>query len=156
MNMHRTRMAGFSLLEALITALVLAVCLLGMAGLQGTALKRNHSSYLRSQAVVMAYDMMDRMRANRTAALAGSYNRSYGDSHPSQVCDSSSTCSSAQMANADENQWVDSLAKLPSGDGAFSVDGAGVATVTVYWDEDRSATTVTAADSMQFTLLTVL
>ena len=130
-------MAGFSLLEALITALVLAVGLLGMAGLQGTALTRNHSSYLRSQAVVTAYDMMDRMRANRVAALAGSYARAYTDSTPTQTC--ASACTGAQMAEADEREWVLYLANaLPSGNGEISVDTAtDIATVKVHWDDTR-------------------
>lgn len=155
MKMHRKGMAGFSLLEALITALVLAIGLLGMAGLQGTALKRNHGSYLRSQAVVMAYDIMDRMRANRTAALAGSYDRDYGDSQPTQNC--AAACNPVQMAASDEREWVDSLNRLPAGDGDITVNIAtGVTTVTVYWDEERDNATVTAANSMKFTLATVL
>ncbi len=148
-------MAGFSLLEALITALVLAIGLLGMAGLQATALQRNHSSYLRSQAVLMAYDMMDRMRANRAAALAGSYSRSYVDPTPTQDC--SSACTAAEMADADEKEWLTSLAKLPSGNGEIAVNAVtGLATVTVYWDEDRKDAVITAANSMKFTLSTVL
>ncbi len=148
-------MAGFSLLEALITALVLAIGLLGMAGLQGTALKRNHSSYLRSQAVVMAYDMMDRMRSNRTAALAGSYNLTYGSTPTTTSC--SSACTPAQLALYDQGEWLNSLSKLPGGEGAITVNATtGVTTVTVYWDEERNNTTLNATNSMQFTLSTVL
>jgi type IV pilus assembly protein PilV len=148
MRMYRQRMSGFSLLEALITALVLSVGLLGMAGLQGRALSNNHSAYLRSQVVVMAYDMMDRMRANRAAALAGNYARAYGDSIPTQDC--SATCTAAQMASADEQEWLESLAKLPSADGMFSVDVTGVATVGVSWDDTRSG------DTAEFKVITLL
>lgn len=132
---QQNKISGFSLLEVLIAFLVVSVGLLGMAGLQATALRNNHSAYLRSQAVLMAYDIMDRMRANKAAAMAGSYARSFGDSKPSTTC--SSICTPSQMAEADENEWVDALAKLPSGDGSVLVTSAGLATVTIRWDDNR-------------------
>lgn len=154
MSVNRQRMNGFSLLEAMVTAFVLAIGLLGMAGLQGRSLGSNHSSYLRSQAVIMAYDMMDRMRANRNAATwGGSYDRTYGDAVPTQVC-TSSVCSPVQMANADEKEWIESVQKLPSGDGEFSVNlGTDVVTIKVHWD---NAKTGDANDWEEFTLVTVL
>ena len=56
--------AGFTLIEVLIAMLVLAVGLLGLAGLQATSLRNNQSAYNRSQATQLAYDIADRMRAN--------------------------------------------------------------------------------------------
>ena len=56
--------AGFTLIEVLIAMLVLAVSLLGLAGLQATSLRNNQSAYNRSQATQLAYDLADRMRAN--------------------------------------------------------------------------------------------
>ncbi|MCX7101946.1 MAG: type IV pilus modification protein PilV, partial [Methylobacter sp.] len=60
--------AGFTLIEVLIAMLVLAVGLLGLAGLQATSLKSNQSAYNRSQATQLAYDLADRMRANVAGA----------------------------------------------------------------------------------------
>ncbi|MES9904784.1 MAG: type IV pilus modification protein PilV [Sedimenticola sp.] len=137
MKISKRQMAGFSLLEALIAFLILSIGLLGMAGLQATALRNNHSAYLRSQAVVMAYDIMDRMRANRTVALAGNYARDFDDAKPTQVC--TSVCSDIHMAAADEKEWVESLEKLPGGDGEITVDNTGLATVAVQWDDRRDA-----------------
>jgi type IV pilus assembly protein PilV len=68
-----SRSAGFTLLEVLVAILVLAIGLLGMARLQMTGMKSNHSAYLRSQASLLAYDITERMRANRNAALGGNY-----------------------------------------------------------------------------------
>ena len=67
------RQKGFTLLEVLVAVLVLAIGLLGLAGLQATSLRVNQSASMRSQATNLAYDMADRIRANRGAALAGSY-----------------------------------------------------------------------------------
>jgi len=62
---------GFTLLEVMISLLILSIGLLGIAALQANSLKTNHGAYQRTQAIFLAYDMMDRLRANRTAALAG-------------------------------------------------------------------------------------
>lgn len=62
---------GVSLLEVLIAVVVLAVGLLGIARLQTQTLKLNHSAAQRSHAVMLAYSIMDAMRANRAAAAAG-------------------------------------------------------------------------------------
>src|SRR3954468_10503669 len=72
---HRAlRERGFTLVEALVALVVLSIGLLGIAGLQLTSLKANHGSATRTQAVYLAYDIIDRMRANRQAAMDGSYN----------------------------------------------------------------------------------
>jgi type IV pilus assembly protein PilV len=60
---HKTT-HGFTLLELLIAMVVFAIGMLGLAGMQGTALKDNNDAYMRSQAVFFAYDMGDRIRAN--------------------------------------------------------------------------------------------
>ncbi len=56
--------AGVTLLEVLIAALVLGIGLLGVAGLQVTALQTNQDASFQSQAVNLAYDLSDRMRAH--------------------------------------------------------------------------------------------
>ena len=55
---------GFTLIEVLIAMIILAVGLLGLAGLQATTLKNNQSAYNRIKATQLAYDIADRMRAN--------------------------------------------------------------------------------------------
>ncbi len=64
----RRRDAGFTLLEILVTMLVLAIGLLGIAAMQLRGLQYSHDAYLRSQISILAYDMADRMRLNRAAA----------------------------------------------------------------------------------------
>ena len=71
-TLHRPdRISGFTLLEVLVALVILSIGLLGLAGLQAASLRYNHSSYLRSQATLIAYDIVDRMRANRQEALNG-------------------------------------------------------------------------------------
>jgi type IV pilus assembly protein PilV len=64
---------GFTLIEALVALVVLSVGLLGLAMLQITSLQANTDAYYRTQASLHAYEIMDRMRANPTAAASGLY-----------------------------------------------------------------------------------
>jgi type IV pilus assembly protein PilV len=127
--------AGFSLIEVLVALLVLSIGLLGLAGLQTRGLQGNQGSLLRSQAVKRGEDILDRMRANPTAARGGSYNIAL-DSAPAGT----------GMAPTDLTEWKAAMTgSLPSGDGSVVVDG-NIATVIVQWDEaggQRSVTLVT-------------
>ena len=62
--------AGSALLEVLITIVILAFGLLGVAGLQARIYVMEFESYQRAQAVVMLNDIADRVAANRDAAAA--------------------------------------------------------------------------------------
>lgn len=55
------------MIEVLVALVVLAIGLLGVAALQLTSLRSNHSSAMRSQATFLAYDIIDRMRANQSS-----------------------------------------------------------------------------------------
>lgn len=62
------------MIEVLVTLVVIAFGLLGMAGLQMRQQMSEMESYQRSQALLLLNDMANRMAVNRTAVLAGSYN----------------------------------------------------------------------------------
>lgn len=64
---------GFSLIEVLVTVLILATSLLAIAALQTRSLDYNHSAYLRSQANIIAYDILDQMRINSPVSGAVTY-----------------------------------------------------------------------------------
>ena len=87
-------LSGFTLLEVMIALLVLSIGLLGIAALQANSLKVNHGAYQRSQAIFLAYDMMDRLRANRTAALAGQCDITLG-----------ATLGGTDLCDTDVNDW---------------------------------------------------
>lgn len=60
---RRPHQQGVTLIEALITLLILSIGLLGMAAMQVRSLQFNQDAYLRSQANVLLYDMAERCRA---------------------------------------------------------------------------------------------
>ncbi|QFS85892.1 MULTISPECIES: type IV pilus modification protein PilV [unclassified Marinobacter] len=131
---------GFSLIEVLITVLILAIGLLGLASLQANSLVGNQQSYMRSQATSLAYDMTDRLRANKRAALDGDYNSSFGDAVTCGVPQGGGT-----VAEDDLESWQIALAcALTEGRGAVNVDGgSGIATIRVRWTNGRSGGTDT-------------
>ena len=124
---------GFSLIEVLVALVVLSVGLLGLAALQSTAAQFNASAYSRSQATILAYDMADRIRANREAALDGDYTSPYPAMAP--ACDDA--VAAGTVAEEDLGSWRRSLScSLPSGTGAVAFDDmTQVLTISVTWDE---------------------
>lgn len=124
---------GISLLEVLIAMLVLAIGLLGLAGLQALALQHNHNAYLRTQATNHSYDILDRMRANRNAALNGAYTTALD---PDIACDPSLNPSGDSLAARDIAQWLNNLAcQMPNGAGDISGVNNGEVTITLCWRE---------------------
>jgi type IV pilus assembly protein PilV len=131
---------GFSLLEILISVVVLSLGLLGVAALQTRSVGFVHSGELRSIASYQAYNMIDRIRANKAGRTAGSYASLTGEgSDPGCT-----TCTPAQIAQKDQFEWNNANATLlPLGQGTVTQTG-NVYTITVHWDNHRSGATGTA------------
>jgi type IV pilus assembly protein PilV len=89
----------------------------------------NTSAYHRTQANTLAYDILDAMRTNRAAALAGSYNVAFEGTH-----------SGSGQAASDVADWLLMLNfLLPMGAGEVDCDNATqVCRVTVVWDDVRA------------------
>jgi len=158
---HRTfafqppRQTGFTLIEVMVSTVVLAIGLLGLAGLQAASLTANQSAFMRTQASALAYDLADRMRTNVPGATAGSY--AIGTANYTAGCGTTAGCSPLQMAQNDLAQWNANIAAyLPLGQGVVCTDstpadGSGLATpqcdgignqfsVKIWWDDDRDGT----------------
>jgi len=75
LNLHslsrRARAAGFTMLEVLISLLIVVFGLLGLIGLQTQAQVTEFESYQRAQALVLVNDMADRIAFNRGMDAAG-------------------------------------------------------------------------------------
>lgn len=129
MNIMR-KQNGFSMLEALITLLIVSLGLLGIAGIIANSLKVNQGAQIRSQASWLANDIIDSMRANRTTAAGGAYALTACNAIPN----------ANPIAAADLTQWCAALAAaLPSGTGTVNLAATATATVTVRWNDSRAA-----------------
>ncbi len=161
---------GFTLIEVLVTLIVMSVGLLSLAGLQVIGLRNNHSAYLRSQATIQSYDIIDRMRVNIQAVEAGNYHQpTVADSAGTEnaSCYTTTGCTPAEMAAHDLFSWNQAIAEvLPSGVGIVCIDsipvqnpiipptpadpqcdGVGstnprtaIYTIKIWWDDDPSST----------------
>ncbi|QIB66357.1 type IV pilus modification protein PilV [Kineobactrum salinum] len=141
---------GITLIEVLITLLIVAIGLLGLAGLQVTTISSQFEAYQRAQAVLLLEDMANRIRVNAPAARAGNYPD--GDSYglgvdPENIPD----CSIEATTQArDLCEWGNALAGVDvlrdsQGLGSIigargcienlagSADGEGVVRVSIAW-----------------------
>ena len=140
--------SGVGLIEVLIALVILSIGLLGSSALVLNSLRANDSSTMRGQAAILGNSILDNMRANKLAAIGGSYNTSIGTavSNPGNNC--SSTCTAAQLATLDVYNWKQALnvaytpaGGLPYGDGGISLNtanGLTTVTITVKWDDSRA------------------
>jgi len=130
----KQRQTAFTLFEVLIAILILSVGLLGLASLQANSLRSNNSSYMRSQASVLAYDMADRIRANRTA----DYIAPLPNGAQLASCLTAPGCSPNSMAQNDIFEWQTAVGNtLPLGSGAITLNG-NVYTISISWDDNFS------------------
>lgn len=67
------RQHGFTMIEVMITIVILSVGLMGLAGLQARGITAQKEAYQRAQALVLVNDMASRVISNRPQAIAGSY-----------------------------------------------------------------------------------
>lgn len=71
MLISRSSQSGFSLIEVLVTMVILTVGLLGLAGLQARAMTSEIESYARGQAILLVDDMSDRILSDPVSAKTG-------------------------------------------------------------------------------------
>jgi type IV pilus assembly protein PilV len=127
---------GITLIEVLIALLLVSIGLLGMASLQANSLKFNRSAYTRTQATQLAYDIADRMRANRDAALAGNYDLAMTNTHTA----------TSTIADQDLTAWMAELTtRLPNGSGSVVRNNARF-TISLQWSDDLTQETDADAD----------
>jgi len=110
---------GFTLVEVLVSIVILALGVLGTLAMQAHALNDNQDAYLRTQAIFLAYDISDRMRANSAgwASVPTPFNS--GCNQPG------ADCLPLEMAQYDYWYWLNEVsAKLSNGVGEVQWNGA--------------------------------
>ena len=162
---------GFSLIEVLVTLVIVAIGIMGLISMQLVSTKNVNNAELRSLASYFVYDMSERMRANPAGVAAGSYNNIAGSAaDPGTDC--STSCSAAVLAQYDAYIWNDMINNSfannspstpnsptsarglgPNAAGTVSL-AAGVYTIAVRWNEqdrtDAGGTPLPQTLSIQF------
>ena len=147
--MNTDKQTGFSLLEVLIALLVLSIGLLGIAGLQATSKRTNFEAIQRTTAVLLARDIIERMRANADvlASYTGVTVTPGSLAAPNPACTSANPCDDeTQLAAYDLYQWQQAISGASETKGGVNTGGlvepygcivAGVnpneVTVTIAW-----------------------
>lgn len=135
---------GFSLVETLVALVVLSIGMLGIAALHVEGLRSARTALTRTNAVALAADMADRIRANRTAKAEYEAAVTSADTNANCV-PGGAGCTAAQLARHDKAVWLGAIQNaLPGGTGTIDcVDPAAVPatyTITITWSEVGSET----------------
>lgn len=156
---------GFTLLEIMIAMVIFAIGLLGLAGLQAMSLQNDHASYSRSQAILLAYEMADRIRTNPAGSvnyIIDANTNVVAGYTGSNMC-TANNCTITDMVKYDMGLWKASVAALlPSGKASISNPSTNNHVITIHWDEERTGVTGTtcpnpgAADLSCFQILVTL
>lgn len=96
---------GFSLIEILISILILSIGLLGLGGLQLSSLKSANNAHFRTVASLSVTDLIDRMRSNPLGVQGNFYAANLGIQdcviRLSKVCESDIKCGGEELAQYD-------------------------------------------------------
>jgi type IV pilus assembly protein PilV len=136
------RQRGVGMIEVLVAVIVLAIGLLGLAGLQIRSLRDNQSASERGIAVVQTHSILDAMRADRQNAVNNVFN----------IAPAAATPAGSSFHEEAIRAWRATLtAMLGSGaQGGINCDGA-KCTITITWDDQHG----TAVSTNTLSLVTV-
>ena len=157
--------SGYSLIEVLVAVVIIAVGILGIAGLQVISIQQNRSAMIRAEATKYAADILDRIRVNRGQTYEIGIAT---DPATPQDC-RTMACSPSQMRDFDLNYWkcdinhkdaagVDVMTAcgltglgfkltdhfIPGGQGGVVLTADNVYEVTIRWKEDDAASSWTS------------
>jgi type IV pilus assembly protein PilV len=130
---QRSPQAGFLLVEIMVAVSVLSIGLLGMANMQLTGIKNNHSAMLRGEAAMYVDDISDRMRANIPGVAAGNY----------AFSGNTKVSSPANQAELDINAVLDRMTASHNDSSLIIACDATLAfvancSITVSWEDSRA------------------
>lgn len=149
---------GFTLIEILVSLLIISVGLLSFALLQAESLRATHTSMQRTKAISFATDMLERIRANTKAieqyddANAAPANLNCSDA---QAAVNAVDCTPVQLANFDVWDWernlvfddaTDQRGGIVGGVGSITVTGANApytVSINITWNDRKDANSYT-------------
>jgi type IV pilus assembly protein PilV len=130
-SFFKQREQGVGLIEVMVTVLILGTSLLAIAALQSRSLMQNHGAFLATKANIVAYDLIDQVRAASSGPTAT----------PATIAWPSAAAVTAAIQ-----------ATLPTGTGTLvCVAATRICTITINWSENTGHSTNTTATQFIYT-----
>ncbi|MBU1189479.1 MAG: type IV pilus modification protein PilV [Gammaproteobacteria bacterium] len=165
MSIHsaRTNQQGYSLIEVMLTVVILSIGLAGLGLLQVNNVQNTYNANNRALATNAAMDMSSRIRANMQGYGFQAFANIDTGSDNNCTNNSDDDCTPLEMAQDDFNQWNDNIAAiLPQGSGivctdstpfdgqpgATACDGTGNNVIKIFWAETATFSDETVADDI--------
>jgi type IV pilus assembly protein PilV len=136
---HPQRIAhGVSLIEVLVSILLVTLGVLGASAMQTVALRNNQSSYEGTQSSILVQGLLDAMRSNAAGVTAGNYNTS------GWLC---TAPTATTLPARDMARWINALHDQMNAAACGRVTcaattgsaGSNTCTVSVRWNDARTA-----------------
>jgi type IV pilus assembly protein PilV len=128
----RLGQSGFSMIEVLVTVVILSVGLLGVAGVQALGLRTANVALDHNTVTSLAVEITERMRANPTAFLDDDYVGEFDSDNPAAGNACAQVCTPADRAESDLLDWYTRLSDLNSASAEITRVG-NVAQVEISW-----------------------
>lgn len=157
---------GFSLIEAMVTTLIVALSLLGHMTLQQRTMANQQAAIAQSLATSLAVDLAERILANPTALA--NYDTPDGDFinavdvAATDCAEPGAVCSSEQLASFDLNRWFERANQLLPNAMFRIADPLALATrsnhfeITLGWNDQRDAEAPLDCDSDNAKCITII
>lgn len=138
---NRSHQQGVGLIEVLVTLLILSTSLITLTAMQNRSLQFNQMAYFRSQANILAYDILDRIRSNKSNIL----NNLAAYDVALAAFAGGAAPAATDYVSTDLFQWRQEIdARIPDGQGAIDCDNTtSICTITISWDEINSTLRLT-------------
>jgi type IV pilus assembly protein PilV len=135
------RQAGVSMIEVLVSIMIIVLGLLGLAGLQSHATLAEAEAFQRAQAITIVQDMVDRMNAARPSSGAGTngYDLQYVTASALGTGSTSEDCVNYSGVARDKCEWNNSLLGVSEKTGANAIGGM---------DSARGCVTLVSSNAM--------
>ncbi|WP_051310883.1 type IV pilus modification protein PilV [Zooshikella ganghwensis] len=144
------KQSGISMIEVLITMLIMGIGLLGIAGLMLFSIKTSNSNYFSTQAMFLTQDLIGRMRANPEGVWKGHYTleENIKDKKIVNCNEARIDCDEEQRAKADLYEWAkkvgmvdgeNATAPMPPIEAEIKQrkDNKGIYKIEISWKENK-------------------